>query len=128
MLHTFIEQEVQNSLSQGTASDLSETSNPSLSDFDLTATYKRFAKPYKEDGEKLDPTYFHYINKLPGKVKIIPDKSLRKLTKNNRKWGEKYPPEKYPLDAKTIEHNMLNLLKPGQIPGTIIQNKFDGYV
>ncbi|CAG8660043.1 7158_t:CDS:2, partial [Dentiscutata heterogama] len=105
------------SLSQGTASDLSEPIGPNLNDFDLTAIYDRFVRPYKEKRVELDPTYFPYINKLPGKVKIIPDKSLRKLTKNHKKWGEKYPPEKYPLDAKTIEHNMLNLLKPGQIPG-----------
>ncbi|RIB18543.1 hypothetical protein C2G38_1341465 [Gigaspora rosea] len=107
-------QETSSNISQGTASDLSETN---LNDFDLTAIYDRFVRPYKEKRVELDPTYFPYINKLPGKVKIIPDKSLRKLTKNHKKWGEKYPPEKYPLDAKTIEHNMLNLLKPGQIPG-----------
>ncbi|CAG8716507.1 14951_t:CDS:2 [Gigaspora margarita] len=107
-------QETSSNISQGTASDLSETN---LNNFDLTAIYDRFVRPYKEKRVELDPTYFPYINKLPGKVKIIPDKSLRKLTKNHKKWGEKYPPEKYPLDAKTIEHNMLNLLKPGQIPG-----------
>lgn len=52
-------------------------------------------------------------------MKITADKSLRKLiTKYKRKkWNEKYPPEKYPLDPKTIECNMLNLLRPGIIPG-----------
>ncbi|CAG8509731.1 2190_t:CDS:2 [Cetraspora pellucida] len=113
------EQTNHTSLSQGTASDLSENIGPNLNDFDLTAIYDRFVRPYKEKGVERDPTYFPYINNLPGKVKIIPDRSFRKFfeNKNKRKWGKKYPPEDYPLDAKTIENNMLNLLKPGQIPG-----------
>ncbi|CAG8715006.1 12306_t:CDS:2, partial [Racocetra persica] len=116
---SFYEQSNHSSLSQGTASDLSENIGPNLNDSDLTAYYDRFVRPYKEKGVERDPTYFHYINNLPGKVKIIPDRSFRKFfeTKNKRKWGKKYPPEDYPLDVKTIENNMLNLLKPGQIPG-----------
>ncbi|CAG8593610.1 1105_t:CDS:2 [Diversispora eburnea] len=89
-----------------------------LDNFDLSSTYDRFVRPYKEKG--MDPTSFPYIDKLPGKMKIVADKSLRKLVNKSskrKKWNEKYPPEKYPLDSKTIECNMLNLLRPGIIPG-----------
>lgn len=53
-----------------------------------------------------------------GKVKIVGDKSLRKLvSKHHRRWKEKYPSEKFPLDSKIFESNMLNSIKPGPIPG-----------
>lgn len=53
-----------------------------------------------------------------GKVKIVGDKSLRKLVnKHHRRWKEKYPSEKFPLDSKIFESNMLNSIKPGPIPG-----------
>ncbi|CAG8571308.1 2426_t:CDS:2 [Acaulospora colombiana] len=48
----------------------------------------------------------------------VPDKSLKKLiNKFHRKCNEKYAPEKSLLDSKVIERNVLNLFKPGLIPG-----------
>ncbi|CAI2169397.1 7180_t:CDS:2 [Funneliformis geosporum] len=79
-------------------------------------SYEKYIRPLKEKG--VEPTYFPYINKLPGKVKIVGDKSLRKLVnKHHRRWKEKYPSEKYPLDSNIFERNLLNLIKPGPIPG-----------
>ncbi|RHZ45630.1 hypothetical protein Glove_668g14 [Diversispora epigaea] len=103
-----------------TQNHIVETKSLKLSNFDLSSTYDRFVRPYKEKGVKMDPSCFPYIDRLPGKMKIVADKSLRKLVNKSskrKKWNEKYPPEKYPLDSKTIECNMLNLLRPGIIPG-----------
>ncbi|RIA82160.1 hypothetical protein C1645_788887, partial [Glomus cerebriforme] len=87
--------------------------------FDLSSSYEQFILPLKETGVDKEPTYFPYISKLPGKVKItVGDKSLRKLVnKHHRRWKEKYPSEKFPLDSKIFESNMLNSIKPGPIPG-----------
>jgi hypothetical protein len=53
-----------------------------------------------------------------GKVKIVGDKSLRKLvSKHHRRWKEKFPSEKFPLNSNIFESNMLNSIKPGPIPG-----------
>lgn len=49
-----------------TRSDTPGTKNLKLSDFDLSSTYDKFVRPYKEKGVKMDPTYFPYINSLPG--------------------------------------------------------------
>jgi hypothetical protein len=86
--------------------------------FDLSSTYQQHIRPLKENGVDKEPTYFQYISKLPGKVKIVGDKSLRKLvSKHHRRWKERYPSEKFPLDSNIFENNMLNSIKPGPIPG-----------
>ncbi|CAG8466201.1 787_t:CDS:2 [Acaulospora morrowiae] len=112
-----------NLLSQGTSRSPSGTNGLKLNNHDLSSIYDRFVRPYKEKGVERDPTYLPYINMLPGKMNIVPDKmkvpdkSLKKLINKPRKYNEKYPPDKPLFDHKAIERNMLNLFKPGFIPG-----------
>ncbi|CAB5324144.1 unnamed protein product [Rhizophagus irregularis] len=109
--------ENKNSNIQG-SSRIQSGAQGSRNKFDLSSTYEQYIRPLKENGVDKEPTYFPYISKLPGKVKIVGDKSLRKLVnKHHRRWKEKYPSEKFPLDSKIFESNMLNSIKPGPIPG-----------
>jgi len=109
--------ENKNSNIQG-SSRIQSGAQGSRNKFDLSSTYEQYIRPLKENGVDKEPTYFPYISKLPGKVKIVGDKSLRKLVnKHHRRWKEKYPSEKFPLDSNIFESNMLNSIKPGPIPG-----------